>query len=330
MMTMKGGKTRKMSKQKKRIFVIFIGIAIILFLFILDFLLRRDNREVIYNIAYISDTRKSEDIKVIAEGISQAAKDMRVEVKSYVLANNNEVEAQIELIKKEVKGKVDAILLNPTDSNKLSETIKKAYKDVPIVLINSAITGFDSIPIISCDNEEVGKEIADEIIRNGNTRNNIGIIVTNKNKSNLQDMYRGFLSEISYSKNNCKELNIGENINTYSQQINSFIKSENIDVLVTFERDILEELAQIKKENKLELELYGMGRTNKILSYLEEDIINSVAVQNEFNLGYLGVKIAVDKLNNKDTSSKTIDFSIINKSNMYWDDNQKILFPFIK
>lgn len=330
MMTMKGGETRKMSKQKKRIFVIFIGIAIILFLFILDFLLRRDNREVIYNIAYISDTRKSEDIKVIAEGISQAAKDMRVEVKSYVLANNNEVEAQIELIKKEVKGKVDAILLNPTDSNKLSETIKKAYKDVPIVLINSAITGFDSIPIISCDNEEVGKEIADEIIRNGNTRNNIGIIVTNKNKSNLQDMYRGFLSEISYSKNNCKELNIGENINTYSQQINSFIKSENIDVLVTFERDILEELAQIKKENKLELELYGMGRTNKILSYLEEDIINSVAVQNEFNLGYLGVKIAVDKLNNKDTSSKTIDFSIINKSNMYWDDNQKILFPFIK
>ncbi|MDB2106270.1 substrate-binding domain-containing protein [Clostridium paraputrificum] len=319
-----------MSKQKKRIFVIFIGIAIILFLFILDFLLRRDNREVIYNIAYISDTRKSEDIKVIAEGISQAAKDMRVEVKSYVLANNNEVEAQIELIKKEVKGKVDAILLNPTDSNKLSETIKKAYKDVPIVLINSAITGFDSIPIISCDNEEVGKEIAYEIIRNGNTRNNIGIIVTNKNKSNLQDMYRGFLSEISYSKNNCKELNIGENINTYSQQINSFIKSENIDVLVTFERDILEELAQIKKENKLELELYGMGRTNKILSYLEEDIINSVAVQNEFNLGYLGVKIAVDKLNNKDTSSKTIDFSIINKSNMYWDDNQKILFPFIK
>ncbi len=330
MMTMKGGKIRKMSKQKKRIFVIFIGIAIILFLFILDFLLRRDNREVIYNIAYISDTRKSEDIKVIAEGISQAAKDMRVEVKSYVLANNNEVEAQIELIKKEVKGKVDAILLNPTDSNKLSETIKKAYKDVPIVLINSAITGFDSIPIISCDNEEVGKEIAYEIIRNGNTRNNIGIIVTNKNKSNLQDMYRGFLSEISYSKNNCKELNIGENINTYSQQINSFIKSENIDVLVTFERDILEELAQIKKENKLELELYGMGRTNKILSYLEEDIINSVAVQNEFNLGYLGVKIAVDKLNNKDTSSKTIDFSIINKSNMYWDDNQKILFPFIK
>ena len=92
----------------------------------------------------------------------------------------------------------------------------------------------------------------------------------------------------------------------------------------------MEELAQIKKEKKLEIELYGMGRTNKILSYLEEDIINSVAVQNEFNLGYLGVKIAVDKLNNKDTSSKTIDFSIINKSNMYWDDNQKILFPFIK
>ena len=277
-----------MSKQKKRIFVIFIAIAIILFLFILDFLLREDNKEVIYNIAYISDTTKSEDIKVISEGINQAAKDMRVEVKSYILANDNEVESQIDLIKKVVKDKVDAILLNPTDSNRLVETIKEVYKDVPIVLINSEINDFNSIPIISCDNEEVGKKIADEIIRNGNTRNNIGIIVTNKNKSNLQDMYRGFLSEINYSKNNCKELNIGENINTYSQQINNFIKLENIDVLVTFERDILEELAKMKKEKKLEIELYGMGRTNKILSYLEEDIINSIAVQNEFNLGYLG------------------------------------------
>ena len=276
---MKRGETRKMSKQKKKIFVIFIGIAIILFLFILDFLLRRDNREVIYNIAYISDTSKSEDIKVIAEGINQAAKDMRVEVKSYILANDNEVEAQIDLIKKEVRSKVDAILLDPSDSNKLTETIKEVYKDVPIVLINSEITDFESMPIISCDNEEVGKEIADEIIRNGNTRNNIGIIVTNKNKSNLQDMYRGFLSEMNYSKNNCKELNVERNIGTFGQQINSFIKSEDIDVLVTFERDILEELAQIKKGNKLELELYGMGRTNKILSYLEEDIINSVAVQ---------------------------------------------------
>ena len=219
MMTMKRGETRKMSKQKKRIFVIFIGIAIILFLFILDFLLRRDNREVIYNIAYISDTSKSEDIKVIAEGINQAAKDMRVEVKSYILANDNEVEAQIDLIKKEVKSKVDAILLDPSDSNKLTETIKEVYKDVPIVLINSEITDFESMPIISCDNEEVGKEIADEIIRNGNTRNNIGIIVTNKNKSNLQDMYRGFLSEMNYSKNNCKELNVERNIGTFGQQI---------------------------------------------------------------------------------------------------------------
>lgn len=319
-----------MGKQKKIIFFIFIGVAIIVFIFLLDFLLSQDNKETVYNISYISDTSKNEDIRVISEGIDQAAKDMRVEVKSYTLVNEDELESQINLIEREVKDKVDAIIVAPSDSDKLSETIVESYKNIPIVLMNSKVNNCSNIPIIACDNKVMGKEIASEIIRNGNTRKNIGIVMTNSDKSSLQDMYDGFVAEIGYSKNICKEFRLGNNSDEYSKKISEFIKSENIDVLVTFEREILEKAAQVKKENNLEIELYGMGRTNKILSYLEEDIIDGIAVQNEFNLGYLGVKIAVDKLNKQIISNETIDFSIINKSNMYWDKNQKILFPFVK
>ena len=319
-----------MSKQRKISFIAFLLTIVLLFIFIVDYLLNQDKKEKIYNIAYISDTSKSEELRVISEGINQAAKDNKVEVKSYTLSGENDIDNQIELIKREVKDKVDAIILVPTDSNKLRDVILDIYKDIPIVLINSKIDDCDSLPLISCDNRKLGQEIAMELIRNGNTRSKIGILTTNKEKSNQQDMYKGFIDEISITKNTFKKLNLEGDIKTYYEKINKFINNDKIDLLVTFEKDILEIASQVKKDNNLDIELYGVGRSNKILSFLEEDIISSIAVQNEFNIGYLGVKMAVDKLSNNDTSSKTIDFSIINKRNMYWDSNQKILFPFIK
>ena len=316
-----------MCKQKKIKNFVFILIAVILVGVISSFLLGQDEKETVYNISYISDTNKSEDIRVIIEGINQAAKDMKVEVKIYTLSNGDRVESQIELIEQECKGKSDAIIISPIDSNKLSDAIKKVNKDIPIIFMNSTVNNLSDIPIVSCDNKAIGKEIAGEIIRNGNTRKNIGIVINNKNKSSIKDMYEGFISEIDYSKNTCKEFYLDNSVN---EKISEFIEAENIDILVSFEREILENMAQLKKENKLSIELYGVGRTNKILSYLEEDIINGIVVQNEFNLGYLGVKIAVDKIKKEKFNNDRIDFAIINENNMYWDENQKILFPFVK
>ena len=42
-----------------------------------------------------------------------------------------------------------------------------------------------------------------------------------------------------------------------------------------------------------------LGSTSKIISFLEDKVINATAMQNEFNIGYLGVKTAVDMINGK-------------------------------
>lgn len=320
-----------MIKKKKKIIIISLFIiAISIFIFIIGYLVKDDNKYPSYRIAYIADSSRKENIKFVTEGISQAAKDMKVEANVYTLLDDGSVEEQISILTREREGGVDAIVLSPTDYNKLGSLLEDIYKDIPVILISSNVKNDSNIPFIECNNVEVGKALASEVVKDGNTRKKIGIITTEVVSSRVSEMYNGFTSEIALSSNSCYNMELSGGRETYYEQINDFINSNNIDVIIAFNREVLEIVVQSKQDNMLNIEVYGCGVTNKILSFLEEGLINSIAVQNEFNLGYLGVEMAVNKLNNKSTINKTIDFSIINKRNMYWDENQKILFPFIK
>ena len=107
-------------------------------------------------------------------------------------------------------------------------------------------------------------------------------------------------------------------------------------MVVTFDAGILEMVAEAKKDltsinkEKSDVQIYGTGSTSKIISFLEDRVISATAIQNEFNVGYLGVETAVYKINRKNINNNTISSTIINKRNMYSEENQRLLFPFIR
>ena len=61
-------------------------------------------------------------------------------------------------------------------------------------------------------------------------------------------------------------------------------------------------MSSINKE-KTSVEIYGTGSTSKIISLLEDKVINATAMQNEFNVGYLGVKTAVSVINGENVEN---------------------------
>jgi len=77
------------------------------------------------------------------------------------------------------------------------------------------------------------------------------------------------------------------------------------------------------------VKIIGFDSSTAEVKYLEKGVIQSLVIQNPFNMGYLGVKYAHDALNNEqvpenyNTGSTTID-----RENMYFPENQKLLFPF--
>lgn len=105
---------------------------------------------------------------------------------------------------------------------------------------------------------------------------------------------------------------------TYYNQAKSLLENNNIDVVVTFDAGLLENVSQAKKDvmginkEKASIEIYGTGSTSKILSFLEDKVISATAIQNEFNVGYLSIKSAVYKINKKDMPNNIISSTVIN------------------
>ena len=325
-----------MRVRKKQYLILAILISSLFFLIILskNFIYEEDNR--IYKISVIIRGKNSESWMITKEGIDQAALDMNVDISFITLSEENNLEEQEKLIKREIDDGVDALIIAPVDSEKMSNAIKSAKEKVPVVLIDSTIQGMKQIPYVSCDNYLLGKSLADEVIRSGNYRKNIAIINSDTSYSSIGDRYRGFEEVIKESKNKYELWDIsGDTING-TEYIQKMVKEKDIDILVALEPSTLEVLAQAKKELILgyeeanNIEIYGVGSTSKIIALLEEHVINSIIVQNEFNVGYLCVQAAVDLIKGEKINNKNIDFSVISNINMYSDENQRLLFPFVR
>lgn len=322
-------------RRKNIIIIAFFIITITSFMAIISYLIPDESKKKVYKISYISSSTKEKNLKFISEGISRAAKDMNAEVTMHKLLPGKEVENQISLLKKEVDKNVDAILISPIDYEKLAKPIEEANEKVPIILINSKIDSNKKLPYISCNNYKLGVNLAEEVFQRGNTRKRILIVKENINSSNLNEMEDGFKNELKNSENSLLELKLKENRDNYYNQILSFIKENNVDIIVSFNENIIEVLAKLKKDllwqkDKGSFELYGASKANEIISYIEEEIIDGLAIENEFNIGYLGTEMAIKKITNEKIEEKEIRYTIINKRNMYLEENQKLIFPFIK
>ena len=98
------------------------------------------------------------------EGIDKYAKDKSVKVK--VADAQDDAARQADDVQNFVSQNVDAILINPVDSDAIVPAIKAANSaDIPVILIDRGSNGGDVLTTVASDNVEAGKMAADYIIK---------------------------------------------------------------------------------------------------------------------------------------------------------------------
>lgn len=325
-----------MKKRRKQISIVLFLLLILSFLLLLGDTLWNEKDKRIYNISVITRGRNSESLMIMKKGIDQAASEMNADISFVTLSEENKVEEQKTLIEREIKNGADAIMISPVDYEKMIEPIEDSMKKVPIILVESTVKSKYVIPSISCDNYKLGVSLGEEVLENRNVSSKVAIIKNNLECSSVKERYDGFMSVMNNTNNTCTFWELSsEKQGTYYNQARKLLEDNDIDIVVTFDAGILEIIAQAKKDltiinDKKYAEIYGAGSTSKIISFLEDKVINATAMQNEFNVGYLGVKTAVYKINGKDIDNSNISSTVINTKNMYSEENQRLLFPFIR
>lgn len=310
---------------------IFIFLFIILISSSLILLPKASKGKVkVYKVSVIVRGKSSEVWRIVKNGMEQAASDLNVNVSFITLIEDNSVEEQKELIKREIMNGTDGILISPADYSSLSKLIEDLRKEIPIVLFESNIETKENFTYISCDNYELGRKLANEVIKNGNTRSKIIILRSGFNISSEKEKYEGFIDEISLSQNTYEFIDLPKDEAEIYKSISEILKNQDTKLLVAFEPNILEIAGKAKKDYFSEAGLYGTGSTSLIISLMEEKIINAIAMQNEFNLGYLGMKAMVSEIENEKIKESKITSTTINIYNMYSEENQRMLFPIIR
>ncbi|MNM99594.1 D-ribose transporter subunit RbsB [compost metagenome] len=325
-------------KSKKTVaFIILFLLLIISFSVLLDDTLSNQKNRKIHNISLITSGRNNESLMIMKQGVDQAASELNIDVSFINLSQDNNIDEQKELIDREIKNGADAIILSPVDYEKMANTVEEAMKKVPIILIESNVDLEKTPPTIWNDNYELGELLGEQMIEMGDMGKKVAIIKNNLECKSIADRYEGFMSVMNKINNTYLFWEIpNESQANYYTEIKKLLENNDVDVVVTLSTGMLEYVAEVKKDSniidneKSSIKVYGTGSTSKIISALEEKNINATATQNEFNIGYLGVKAAVDKLEGKKISNSTISSTIVNTDNMYSKENQRLLFPLIR
>lgn len=321
---------------KRWIFFCLLSILVLASLVLINDTIRAGKQVEIYDISVIVRGENSESWMIMKEGMEQASSEMNVNFSFITLSEDNSVEEQISLIDREINNGVDGIIVAPVDYREMAKYIEEASKKIPIVQIESKVESKMDIPYISCDNYRLGKTLASAITLESKNKQRIIVVKNNIDCSSTYERYLGFIDEMMKTENSISFWQLSSNEDAAYEEAKRLMENNVVDVLVTFEPSVLEVLGKSKKDinserqEELNIAVHGAGSTNKIISYLEEGIVNSTAMQNEFSVGYLGVKTLVDLLKGNQVESSEIYSTVINGKNMYSKENQRLLFPFIK
>lgn len=286
-----------------------------------------------YNISVVIRGKMDDSWSNLKKGAENAAEDMGVNLRFVAAIEGNTAEEQIELLKAEAEG-TDAIVISPVNRVLLKESILELYKaKKPVILMESGISGENSIPIIQCDNEALGQSLAKNVINHGIRNKKILILSGNAMCSSVTDRQKSFMRTMEETENECFLVSTGK---FEWQDIYLLLKERKPDVAVALDTKILENLVKAnkkygKEEEETKVSVYGVGCSSTVLQDLENKDIVTIAVEDDFSIGYLGVQEAVKAIEKKETTSnESIRYILTNSELMYNDVNQKLLFPFIK
>ena len=227
-------------------------------------------------------------------------------------AGKTDPNEQTRMAEDAINQKADAILLAPSDPAALAPVAAKIKEaNIPLILIDSAISTEDYDAFFSTDNEAAGALAGETFAKLVNGRGKIGIVHAQPSSTTAIARGKGFETKIKeiapniqivsvqYSDGDkARALNIATDIMTANPDLVGFFTS-NEGSTIGVARAI-EDMG--KKDSVM---LVGFDKSQDTIRALENGTLKATIVQNPYRMGYEGIQTAVDILEGKKVSRLT-------------------------
>lgn len=270
-------------------------------------------------------------------GVEQAAKDTGIKINVVSTGRNMTVSQQYAIIKEEIASGAEGIILQVANSsgteNMISDISSKAVLELVDTSASMDVDVEGKSACIAPDNIEVGRALANEVrIALGSDLSGIriGIVDTSRRQNANIERMEGFLENIESSGATIvwKE-NSASNTSDYivtKQMVNY------ADVIVALDNAGLEAASEYAARVDVTPFIFGEGTSIKNVSYLDDGLIRSMVVPNEYYMGYQSLSAIKRRMENRLTpmENEYVTFRVVNKENLFDENNQRMLFPVLQ
>lgn len=319
---------------------IYFGLLLFILLVIIAWsslaMLNVGKTERTFSVSVIVNDSNNDRWIALREGLEQAAQDYNIELNYVSTGNISDMEEEMALIQREADLGADGMIVQMVGSEVSAEQMATIDGRTALMLIETDVMPEGLYPYIGPDNRAVGASVAEAVKEDFGrslTGKKIGILAGNQEQIAMQQRLDGL--ETALDGIEIEWMIPGQPAES-AVYILAKQRTSPVDVIVALGNSEVEVavdyLLTLTEEEKAKISLYGAGCSEKAVYYLDKGIISSLVVPNEFNMGYQSMEEMARQLEYRlsDAESQTVDYLVVDRTNLYDADNQKVLFPIVQ
>jgi len=228
-------------------------------------------------------------------------------------AYNDDTDSQIKILRMYTQPGVDAIIIVPTDRDRLVAPIKRAVElGIKVIVVDSALSEHYHQNFIATDNYNGGQLAAAFLSQRLNKKGRVVLFRTVAGSDSTEERARGFLS---YIAQNAPEMTVVTDIyggGSKGKILHSATallqKITNIDGIFAVNESATDGVLHALRDTGIagKTKLVGFDSTDFLIDGLKQHDIDALVIQNPKQMGYLGIKAAVAAINNMPMKEQTI------------------------
>ncbi len=325
-------------KSNRNIFILVVAILLVIVLVAsTSALVMSGVREDPVKISVVVDDSGSPRWASFLAGLEQAAKDNGVKLNVVPTGRNFTLKQQQMAINDEIADGADGVVLQIASSRGTEEMISEVSNKAVLMLVDTTadmdVDVEGKSACIDADNLAIGRALANEVriaFHNDLSEHKLGIVAGNQKQNSLIERMEGFNENIASS--GAVVAWTDNSIVDVSEKIEFCQSQEKADILVALDNTGLEAVCEYALRTGEKFYIFGEGTSIKTVSYLDDGIICSMVVPNEYYMGYQSIVAIKRRLDNRLTpmEDQKISYRVVNRENLFDESNQRVLFPVVE
>lgn len=314
-------------------FIVGVSIGILIFIGYSSYQSSKKPNKIVL----VSKSIQSEYVfwETIRMGAQLAAKEEEIPFEYVGPLEEKDVDKQVEIMNSKIEEGADIILLAAADKEKLALSVENAKKKgITLVSVDSSVVG--QTEIVATDNVAAAQELTHYLLESINNKGEVIMLNFVQGASTANEREQGY-DLVMAGQAKVKQLPTvyteGTTESAYKKAKEIIKQYPNLKGIVGANQYMTEGICLAIEELGLskKIKVVGFDSSNVIIEALEKGIIEAILVQKPFNMGYLGVKVAVDLFDGKKVEQDTdTGYKLITADTLYDTENQKLLYPIIR